>query len=680
MLRHPQLTDGATGVKGRRRSVRQGSDTPEVRLSYSPGLDGLRAIAVMAVLLYHAGLPFIPGGFLGVEVFFVISGYLITALLLAEWRQKGRISLKDFWLRRARRLLPALYVLLVVTLGYSVVFLPGEVAGLRDDAIAAVGYVTNWFLVLGRESYFESVGRPSLLQHLWSLAVEEQFYLIWPIVLAVGLGFGARRLRSRRVLALAIVGAAASAVAMALMYTPGVDPSRVYYGTDTRATGLLCGAALAFLWSPADKYRTSDKWALRRGLGPGWLRRRWWPALPLLLDILGVAALAALVLFCLHLGEFEPLLYRGGLVAVALATALLIAVAVHPKSWVVSRLLGSAPMRWLGVRSYGIYLWHWPVFMLTRPELDVAFGGLPLLALRIGLTILLADLSYRFVERPIRRGALGRAWKALREARGERRRRLSLQWAGAVLPVVALCIVLGVAAALAEPPKPPSYVSTKHVRIETADRGEAQNVGSSGGTASDRAAPSRKAAGRNAGPGAQGRGARLGNGPGDRRGTAPRGRVTAIGDSVMLGAVDALQQDIPRLTTIDARGSRQVPEATSVLKHLSASGKLGKVVIFHIGDNGAVTDEEFDDVMHVLSDTRMVLVVNTTVPDGYQWAPNNKVLADGVARYPDRAVLVDWHARSAGHPEYFYDGLHLTPSGARAYAGLIAATYRAQAR
>src|SRR5215212_170664 len=681
MLRHPQLTDGATGVKGRRRSVRQGSDTPEVRLSYSPGLDGLRAIAVMAVLLYHAGLPFVPGGFLGVEVFFVISGYLITALLLAEWHQKGRISLKDFWLRRARRLLPALYVLLVVTLGYSVVFLPGEVAGLRDDAIAAVGYVTNWFLVLGRESYFESVGRPSLLQHLWSLAVEEQFYLIWPIVLAVGLGFGARRLRSRRVLTLALVGAAASAVAMALMYTPGVDPSRVYYGTDTRATGLLCGAALAFLWSPGDKYRPDEARHQRLWLPDrGRFRRRWGWTAPVVLDVLCIAALGGLLWFFLHLGEFEPLLYRGGFTLVGLTTVAAIMAIVHPYAHVGSYLLGSAPMRWLGVRSYGIYLWHWPVFMLTRPELDVAFGGLPLLALRIGLTILLADLSYRFVERPIRRGALGRAWKALREARGERRRRLSLQWAGAVLPVVALCIVLGVAAALAEPPKPPSYVSTKHVRIETADRGEAQNVGSSGGTASDRAAPSRKAAGRNAGPGAQGRGARLGNGPGDRRGTAPRGRVTAIGDSVMLGAVDALQQDIPRLTTIDARGSRQVPEATSVLKHLSASGKLGKVVIFHIGDNGAVTDEEFDDVMHVLSDTRMVLVVNTTVPDGYQWAPNNKVLADGVARYPDRAVLVDWHARSAGHPEYFYDGLHLTPSGARAYAGLIAATYRAQAR
>jgi peptidoglycan/LPS O-acetylase OafA/YrhL len=682
MLRHPQITDGATGVKGRSGSTRRRPDTPEVRLSYSPGLDGLRAIAVMAVLLYHADLSFIPGGFLGVEVFFVISGYLITALLLAEFHHKGHISLKEFWLRRARRLLPALYVLLVVTLAYCVVFLPGEVAGLRADAIAAVGYVTNWFLILGQESYFESVGRPSVLQHLWSLAVEEQFYLIWPIVLAVGLGVGTTYRRRKLILTVALTGAAASAVAMALMYTPGVDPSRVYFGTDTRATGLLCGAALAFLWSPAEKYRAFDKWAIRRSLGPGRLGRRWWSALPLLLDIVGLAALAALILFCLHLGEFEPLLYRGGLVAVALATVLLIAVAVHPRSWVVSRFLGSAPMRWIGVRSYGIYLWHWPVFMVTRPELDVPLDGVPLLTLRLSITIVLADLSYRFVETPIRRGALGRAWKALRGARGERRRRLRLQWAGAVMPAMALCIVLGVAAALAEPPKPPSYVSTKHVRIETAGRGETQkaqgNAGTSEEAASDTAAPSRKAGARHARTGARRRAALRGGGTDDRRGATLRDQVTAIGDSVMLGAVDALQQDIPRLTTIDARGSRQIPEATHVLKHLSASGKLGKVVIFHIGDNGAVTDEEFDDVMNVLSDTRKVLVVNTTVPDGYQWAPNNKVLADGVARYPDKAVLVDWHARSAGHPEYFYDGLHLTPSGARAYAGLIAATYRAQ--
>ena len=243
MLLRSRMTDAGTRPSLSPSSVATPA-SPEVRLSYSPGLDGLRAIAVMAVLLYHADLRWLPGGFLGVEVFFVISGYLITALLLAEWHQKGSINLKEFWLRRARRLLPALYVLLVVSMAFAVVFLPGEVAGLRAEAIAAVGYVTNWFLILGQESYFESVGRASLLEHLWSLAVEEQFYLIWPLLLALGLGVGTRYRRRKLILAAALVGAAGSAVAMALMYTPGVDPSRIYYGTDTRATGLLCGAAL----------------------------------------------------------------------------------------------------------------------------------------------------------------------------------------------------------------------------------------------------------------------------------------------------------------------------------------------------------------------------------------------------------------------------------------------------
>ncbi|MGH3108103.1 MAG: acyltransferase family protein, partial [Rubrobacter sp.] len=254
-------------------------------MPYRPGLDGLRAFAVIAVLLYHADLAWIPGGFLGVEVFFVISGYLITALLLAEWRLRGRIDLKTFWLRRARRLLPALYVLLVATLTFAVVFLPGEIAGLRGDVLAALGYVTNWYLIFGQESYFEAVGRPSLLQHLWSLAVEEQFYLIWPPILALGLCIGATRLRRRRVLTVVIFGAVASAMAMALLYVPGVDPSRIYYGTDTRATGLLCGAALAFLWSPGDKYRPSEARHHRLGLpGRSRFRRRWGWTAPLLLD------------------------------------------------------------------------------------------------------------------------------------------------------------------------------------------------------------------------------------------------------------------------------------------------------------------------------------------------------------------------------------------------------------
>jgi peptidoglycan/LPS O-acetylase OafA/YrhL len=216
-----------------------------MRLPYMPGLDGLRALAVIAVLLYHAGLPWIPGGFLGVEIFFVLSGYLITSLLLAEWQEKGSVQLKAFWLGRARRLLPALYLMLVVTLAYAVLFLPGEVAGIRSDALATLGYVTNWYLVFNHESYFEAVGRPSLLKHLWSLAVEEQFYLVWPVLFWVGISLGATRLRRRRLLVGALGGAAISVLLMAAVYVPGADPSRLYYGTDTPARVLVAGDAEA---------------------------------------------------------------------------------------------------------------------------------------------------------------------------------------------------------------------------------------------------------------------------------------------------------------------------------------------------------------------------------------------------------------------------------------------------
>jgi peptidoglycan/LPS O-acetylase OafA/YrhL len=667
MLRQPQITDAATGAKGRLRSVRRRSDSPEVRLSYSPGLDGLRAIAVMAVLLYHADLTWIPGGFLGVEVFFVISGYLITALLLAEWHQKGRISLKDFWLRRARRLLPALYVLLVVTLTFAVVFLPGEVAELRADVIAAVGYVTNWFLILGQQSYFESVGRPSLLQHLWSLAVEEQFYLIWPIVLTVGLGFGAKRLRRQRVLTVALVGAAASALAMALMYTPGVDPSRVYFGTDTRATGLLCGAALAFMWSPGDKYRPAEARQQRLRLPDrGRFRRRWGWTTPLLLDVLSIAALGGLIWFFLHLGEFEPFLYRGGLALVGLMTLAAIMAVVHPYAHVGSYLLGSAPMRWLGVRSYGIYLWHWPVFMVTRPELDVPFGGLPLLALRLGITIVLADLSYRFVETPIRRGALGRAWKTLHDARGPERWRLRLQWAGAVLPIVASLALLGVAVAHAKPPEKPEYLA-KMKAVHTSQH-PGQKSSTADSPANDEPSSQENESIGNASPDTTKADRKTQD---EKSGvSAYKGSVSAIGDSVMLGAVPSLQKDIRGLGVVDAEVGLQVYDAIGILQSRRASGQLGSLVIVHLGNNGTFTKQEFDQIMRILSGVDKVVFVNVKVPRSWE-ETNNEVISEGVERYPN-AVMVDWYAASANHPEYYYrDGYHLRPRAQKVYADLL---------
>ena len=361
------------------------------RLPYVPGLDGLRAVAVIAVLLYHAGLAR-SGGFLGVETFFVLSGFLITALLVVEWRQHDRINLPAFWLRRARRLLPALMFMLVGTLIFAAVALRREPAVTPADVLGTLGYVMNWRLILGEHPYFDPMLRPPLLQHVWSLAVEEQFYLLWPLIFAGAI----RWLRPVGLLALTLVVAAGSAALMALLYQPGADPSRIYYGTDTRAAGLLLGAALALVWTP--------------GRTPASTERR----LGLLLDGAGLLALALLVACFVALSSRHPLLYRGGFALVAILTVVVIAALTHPQARLVPRLLGSPPLRWIGLRSYGLYLWHWPVFQVTRPRIDLPLDGLPLFLLRLAILGALVELSYRYVELPARHGAIERTWRKLR--------------------------------------------------------------------------------------------------------------------------------------------------------------------------------------------------------------------------------------------------------------------------
>ncbi|HET7478183.1 MAG TPA: acyltransferase family protein [Rubrobacteraceae bacterium] len=648
-----------------------------VRLPHMPGLDGLRAFAVIAVLLYHADLGWIPGGFLGVEVFFVISGYLITALLLAEWRQRGRIDLKGFWYRRARRLLPALYLLLVVTLAFAVVFLPGEVAGLRSDALAAFGYVTNWYLVIGHESYFEAMGRPSLLKHLWSLAVEEQFYLLWPLLFAAGMGVGAMRYRRHRMIFFIIVGAFASILLMAVLYKPGVDPSRIYYGTDTRASGLLIGAALAFLWEPGRFYTRA---AIRRAFeqGMGWV-------FPLLLDLAGLGALGVLVWFCLRITEFQPFLYRGGFACVGLATAVVIMVTVHPRTYLGGALLGRRTLRWVGVRSYGIYLWHWPVYMITRPDIDVPIHGWPLLVVRLAAAVALADLSYRFVETPIRKGALERSWRALREAQGGRRWQLGVRWAGAGVVSVAVSVMLSVAVVQAKPPEKPSYLDMKaiHTSDKTPQKPSTQKAVDT--QSEPRTHPQKKTGDHEKAAGTRKTGKETAN-PASSSGTAakekektapdkaeaaPVGRVTAIGDSVMLGAAAYLDQSVGNLDTIDAQVGLQMAAATDILRARAAAGQIGDTVIVHIGNNGPISSAEFDQMMQALQSANRVIIVNLKVPRSWE-QPNNAVLAEGVKKYP-KAELVDWYGASVNHPEFFWDdGLHLRPEGGQFYANLIA--------
>jgi peptidoglycan/LPS O-acetylase OafA/YrhL/CubicO group peptidase (beta-lactamase class C family) len=358
--------------------------------AYLPGLDGLRALAVIAVMLYHADLP-VFGGYLGVESFFVLSGFLITTLLWNEWQQHEHIAYRSFWLRRMRRLLPALVVVLAGVL-LAGLFLPDTLHDLQRETLAALGYATNWYFIASEQSYFDALERPSLLQHLWSLAIEGQFYLLWPLIFAVVIRF----LRRKGTIALSLLLAAGSTALMVMLYTPGSDPSRIYYGTDTRVSALLIGAALALLWRPA---------ALPKLDRPG---------ARVALDGFGLVALITLLVLYGVLNDQNPWLYRGGFGIVALATAIVTAVVIHPAARLLPWLLERAPLRWIGLRSYSLYLWHWPVFMLTRPGVDLIGNEWAIQAMRFALSLLLAMLTYSMVEEPIRRGALSRVWQALR--------------------------------------------------------------------------------------------------------------------------------------------------------------------------------------------------------------------------------------------------------------------------
>jgi hypothetical protein len=465
---------------------------------------------------------------------------------------------------------------------------------------------------------------------------------------------------------------------MALLYRPELDPSRIYFGTDTRATGLLVGAALAFVWAPWRATRGSCPAALRLRLQRvqqrSRLRRRWGWTAPRLLDVAGLAALGGLVMFCLRLGEFQPLLYRGGLASVALLTAVVIMASAHPYSHLGAGLLGRQPLRWIGLRSYGIYLWHWPVFMVTRPQLDVPIEGLPLLALRLALTLVLADLSYRYVETPIRRGALERAWRELREARGFRRRQLSLVWAGAAVSVVAVCATLGVAASYAQQPERPSYLpSVKAIHTKGPPQVAGKAVPDTTTPVAAREDENLTLARRTAAESGENE---KKSGSGAASTQAPAGPVSAVGDSVMLGAAEELEKTVPNLTVIDAEVGFQAAAAIDVLEARRDAGALGEVVVVHIGSNGVYTAGQFDQTMRVLEGMRRVVFVNVNVPRAWE-QPNNEVISEGVRRYPN-AVLADWYSASVDHPEYFVeDGVHLRIEGQRVYAGLIAEQIKA---
>ena len=392
---------------------------------YMPGLDGLRAVAVLAVIAYHLGFSWAPGGLLGVGVFFTLSGYLITDLLLAQF-SSGRTGLADFWLARARRLLPALFLMLAVLVVWVAAIGPGQPAEFRNAVVAAALYVANWQLIFQHVSYFAGFGPPSPLNHLWSLGVEEQFYIVWPLLLLLGLRFirepSAASGRRPRLAAVTLALAAGSAAEMALLYRPTLDPSRIYFGTDTRAFELLAGAALAMVWPSR---------ALAQTIVPGARRT---------LDAIGAVGLLAILALIWRTTEYSAFLYRGGFVVLSAASVLVLVALAHPACRL-GRVLSLGPLRWIGVRSYGIYLWHVPIVVLTTPAGDHGIN-LARDALQVAATFLVAALSWRFVEQPIRHGALGHLWKRVRALR---RARPALTRSRAVAVPIALLALLSIA-------------------------------------------------------------------------------------------------------------------------------------------------------------------------------------------------------------------------------------------
>ena len=614
----------------------------EKLLGYVPGLDGLRAVSVLAVLAYHGGMVRTwPGGFLGVEVFFVISGYLITSVLLAERRRTGATNLGRFYLRRARRLLPALFLMLAVTTAFTLLFLDDSVSRLRDDMLASIFYINNWWQLVTHQSYLAGAGRPPLLRHVWSLAVEEQFYLIWPFFFALGF----KAINGRRNLIVGVlVGIAVSTVSMALLFHPYEDNTFVYYATHTRAAGLLVGVLLALVWSP-DRLRGVP------GRGAG-----------LVLDLAGVLGLVVMYQSFRHVNDFDPYIYRGGMLVLDIGTMLVIAALVFPRAHI-NRLYGITPLVWIGLRSYGIYLWHWPIFQVTRPGLDVPLHGIWLMVLRFGLTFLAADLSFRYVETPIRQGAIGRYVQTVRAERGMRRSRLVRR--GAVITGVVVLSVTLLGLGLAGSKSPPVVIAGIDPAEAAAQEGNAgkpadnleairkqfENTPTTSGGPTSRPAEGKPVAT-----------TPVVGAPG-----APP--ILAIGDSVMLGAKSALEREFPGQIYVDAKVSRQFSHAIEVLRVYKEAGLIGPVVFVHLGTNGAFSDAQFDQMMQIISPSRAIFF-NSRVPR--TWEPTvNERLSNGVARWRN-ATLVNWHDLANKHDNYFVsDGFHPTTLGQHFYAKVL---------
>jgi peptidoglycan/LPS O-acetylase OafA/YrhL len=570
-------------------------------IRYIPAIDGLRAVAVIAVMLYHLGFNWIPGGFLGVDLFFVISGYVITRLLLDSIQRSGGLDLRAFYGARIRRLLPPLVFMIITTTIVVGFWAPDTMRRFLGDTPFALFGGMNWWLVFRQTDYFEAIGRPPLLQHTWSLGVEAQFYLVWPLILLLVLRyFGKNKIPGAALLIAAFSGIALLLVSLQIDAANTSKISHVYFGTDTHSIGLFLGAALAVSWIPQNLQETVTRKAQD------------------FIDGIGIVGFLGIIAAFLFIEESDPTLYKIAFPLAGICGCAILTSIVHPASRF-APILSSKPFVWIGERSYAIYLWHWVVFQVTRPDFDLEGSEWALYTLRVLIVFALADISLRLVELPVRTGLIDYWFKGMKY----RTKRVQLrQKAGVLLIVVSL---IGLTASVASN----AIAKSDKQLTELKEQLEAPTPITPVDTSN----------------------------PG----------LWVTGDSVILGIRFELDTRQP-IGLINARVGRQATELLEVITNDKENMSTSTIVL-NLGNNNKLIEAQVAAIFEEIKDQPRIVVVNTAVPRAWR-DENNALIAQYAAMYG--AYLVDWAAISNGHPEYFApDGVHLVPAGVRAYVDAI---------
>lgn len=577
------------------------NNTGQVGIRHITSIDGLRAIAVTAVVLYHLGISWIPGGFLGVDLFFVISGYVITRLILDSINQSSALDLRAFYAARLRRIYPGFLFMVVCTILFIGVWAPEAIKRFLSDLPFALTGTINWLLVARHQDYFETVGRPPLLQHTWSLAVELQFYLIWPIILLGVLKYFGKKNIARIALVIAMVsGIALFFVSLQLDQANAQQISHIYFGTDTHSLGLFLGSALAVSWIPQNLSADIEKRAQD------------------VIDGIGVFGLLGLISTFLFIDESNASLYRIAFPLAGIFGCLVIISLVHPASRF-APIISTAPFRWVGQRSYGIYIWHWVIFQVTRPSVDLSGQTWALYLARVLLVLALADISLRWVEIPFRQGLVQNWFRGMkyRSAKVKLRQQISV--------VASIIMVLAVTTSISIQAINKADQISNQIAQDSSDTQSQQDLGSTTG-------------------------------------------LWVTGDSVILGIRSKLEAK-EHISLINARVGRQAPELLAVMR-VDQTSVPSSPVVFNLGNNNALSEQTVVDIFEIVKNQPQIIVVNTAVPRAWKDA-NNAIISKVAANYPN-AKVVDWDRISTGRPELFApDGVHLSPAGSDVYVDLV---------